>query len=173
MDHYLSDACAALRNEERFSEETWYKATPKEREQILRDYLVEVNKIMGTERPTLIIEKMEKESLMGSYNGDTNTIRINSPRLSDADSYRLMKTIVHESRHGYQHQACEHPEKFMVSKETLDQWRENFKPGNYKTAKSDGWDAYARQPVEWDAMNFAQQDYYTSQISGPDYAGSW
>ena len=34
-------------------------------------------------------------------------------------------------------------------------------------------DAYARQPVEWDAMNFAQQDYYTSQISGPDYAGSW
>lgn len=173
MDHYLSDACAALRKEERFSEETWYKATPKEREQILRDYLVEVNKIMGTERPTLIIEKMEKESLMGSYNGDTNTIRINSPRLSDADSYRLMKTIVHESRHGYQHQACEHPEKFMVSKETLDQWRENFKPGNYKTAKSDGWDAYARQPVEWDAMNFAKQDYYTSQISGPDYAGSW
>lgn len=172
MDHYMSDACAALLKTDRYSEETWYKATPKEREEILKSFILDINDIMGTDVDKNVNFVPMTGGTRGYYDPDTNAVYINSAYLdgSRADSYQIMKTMIHEMRHCYQHTAVKNPEKFMVSRETLDAWQKNFEPGGYYSG--DDYAKYVQQPIEWDAKNFAKQ---YSDVEGytPEYAGSW
>ena len=49
----------------------------------------------------------------------------------------------------------EHPERYVVSEETVNAWRDNF--NDYKTTEEDGYDAYRQQSVEADARKFAER----------------
>jgi len=174
MDHYMSDACQNLLNEDRYSEKRWNNASPDERKAMLNSFILEINEIMGTDVDKTVNYADLDSSTRGYYDPDANSVTINTDYLatSMADSYMIMRTMIHEMRHCYQHQAVENPEKFMVSKETLKKWEENFKPGKYKNAQKDGYEAYVTQPIEWDAKNFAKQK---NDVKGytPEYAGSW
>lgn len=90
---------------------------------------------------------------MGGYNMKDNVISLNSNYLENPDSSDLLDTILHESRHAYQLGAIEKPDSVSVDNETIAEWRDNLefyiKPE---------WDheAYANQPVERDADDFAK-----------------
>ena len=172
MDQYLSETCQNLLKDDRYSQETWNNASPEERRRMLEQFILEINSIMGTDVDRNVHFDDLGDSTRGQYDPDTNSVTINTRYLSrqDADSYMIMRTMIHEMRHCYQHTAVDHPEKFMVSQETRQQWAENFK--NYKDPKKDGYSAYVTQPIEWDAKNFAGQ---SGDIAGetPVYPGSW
>ena len=73
---------------------------------------------------------------------------------------------------GNQTDAVENPGLFVVSKETLEKWNDNYTVENYITHDNPG---YREQPLEWDATNFAHNTYELSLIN-PDlvtYEGSW
>ncbi len=172
MDHYLSEKCQSLLQEDRYSQETWNNASPEERRSMLEQFILEINGIMGTDVDETILFQDLGKSTRGQYDPETNSVTINTRYLSsnDADSYMIMRTMIHEMRHCYQHTAVEHPERFMVSQETRQRWAENFV--NYKNANRDGYDAYVTQPIEWDAKIFAGQSGDTAGHT-PVYSGSW
>lgn len=164
----------ALLNTDEFSQETWYNTSVNGRKKILRKFLKRLCAIMGVQVfPFIFFDDSMSDNTRGSYNHKFKMIYINSNRLSGNNSYGLMTTMIHEMRHAYQHAAVDNPEKFQVSEETISQWRENFKKGNYKST-DDGYtyEEYVSQPVEWDAKNFAQQ-YTDISNADPVYVGSW
>jgi len=103
----------------------------------------------------------------GSYTPNTNTVSINEWVVEGNDginSYKLLTTVVHELRHAYQHAACDNPDQYVVSDETINTWRESF--NNYKSSSgfekegmspSEAYNAYRNQAVEKDARKFAKQ----------------
>ena len=173
IDHYLSEACQDLLTQPKYSEAAWKKATPEERKKMMNDFLVEINEYMGTNVVTTIdFHSLSKNTTGGYYNG-TNSIELNSDYLREQDYDLMMRTVIHEMRHCYQHTATEHPEQFLVSAQTLEKWRQNFPRENYKTVSKDGYAAYVQQPIEWDAKNFAGQKQDVAGYNNPEYRGSW
>ena len=89
------------------------------------------------------------------YNHGRHTVTLNAQALTDNvgnwDSYDLLETVSHELRHAYQNEAVDYPTKYMVSKETIDTWKKNFK--NYISSDK-GYEKYRNQPVEVDAREF-------------------
>ena len=102
---------------------------------------------------------------LGQYSHSKRTVSINEWVIETRrDSYSLMKTVVHEMRHAYQHSACDNPDQFIVSEETIQKWQNSF--DNYKSQsgfmstgmnESEAFRAYRNQAVEADARNFAKQ----------------
>lgn len=174
-DLYMRSQIDALLEQERFSESYWANASVEERKEILNEYLQEVAAIMGLSIGAINFTYTEGQTVngvtyfnMGSYNSRMNRVSINEWVLEhpSINSYSLMETIVHEMRHAYQHAACENPENFNVSAETIAQWQESF--DNYRSSsdymrdygmsQSEAHEAYRNQAVEQDARRFAGQD---------------
>ena len=162
-DREFQEQIAALLNSDRYSEETWAKSTVEERKQILTDYMNEVATILGVDVKSSIefTNTPPKDGTvnMGAYNHGNRRVKINEYILQNDDkygSYRLLTTITHELRHAYQHSAVDHPERYQVSQETIDAWKESFRTYSQEQAK--GYDAYRNIVVEKDARKFAGQD---------------
>jgi len=173
MDQFLQYKCFELLSKPEYSEETWNNASVAEREQMIRNFIREVNMVLGTTTAITVIfddgEGNTKNNGYFSYHGDgTATLYINPERIRKGNR-AVFNTAIHESRHCYQHCAVDNPESYIVSEETLEQWGDNFT--HYKNAKDNG-DAYYSQPVEWDTFHFAHQEKRTEGID-PDYEGSW
>ena len=167
MDHYLSEKFQEMLKDPRYSEETWKNASTEEKKQMLQNFLVEINEYMGTNADTTIEFKDLGENTRGQYYN--NKITINIRYITDKkpeDSYMIMRTMIHEMRHCYQHSAVDNPDQYLVSQETRNQWEYNF---NHYKSKGD---AYFKQPIEWDAKNFAGQKGDVKGVT-PDYRGSW
>ncbi len=149
--------------EEKYSQENWDKASVEERKQILQDYMREVIRIYGLQDVDEQISwdpnaKYTNNSIAwGYYTHDFHRVTLNEQALTDSvgswDSYNLLATVSHELRHAYQHEAIDHPTRYMVSQETIDAWRNNFAPGNYIDSNVD-YPGYRNQVVEVDARNF-------------------
>lgn len=92
----------------------------------------------------------------GAYNPETNTISLNEKLLYYEDPERLMKTILHESRHAYQQYAVDHPDRVTVPEGTIDLWRENM--DNYIPPELD-FEEYVNQPIEVDADSYAENTF--------------
>lgn len=147
--------------DEKYSPENWDKASVEERKQILQDYMDEVVKIYGLQdvKPRIIWDPdatyKESSITWGYYTHSRHTVTLNEQALSDSvaswDSYELLETVSHELRHAYQHEAVDHPTDYMVSKDTIDKWDDNF--DNYISSDTD-YDGYRNQPVEVDARDF-------------------
>ena len=173
MDQYLSEQCQGLLNNERYSETAWQNASPEERREMLESFILEINHIMGTDVDRNVSFENISGTARGFYDSDTNSVTINSQYLNmpGEQGYVIMRTMIHEMRHCYQHTAAQNQETFVVSTETLEQWRYNF---DHYRSTSDGYtyDEYVSQAIEWDAKNFAGQ---YGDIAGytPDYTGSW
>ena len=98
----------------------------------------------------------QNENSLGSYNPENNTISLNAKKYLYGDMPNvddMINTIVHESRHAYQHEIVDNPErKTDISKDTIREWKDNF--DNYISPYHD-FEAYRNQPVEADAFDFA------------------
>lgn len=172
MDMYMQGVIADMLSDEKYSEKTWNAATLEERKKILGSFISELNRIMGMDVDTNIRYESMDPRTRGYFTYPANTVSINEDYLdpSNANSYMIMRTMIHEMRHAYQHTAVDNPEDFIVSEETLQQWEKNF--GDYKTTYKDGYDAYVTQAIEYDAKSFAEQ--YQDIIGyTPKYEGSW
>jgi len=90
----------------------------------------------------------------GSYDYDTNTIKINIDSLSNEEPYHALGTYYHESRHAYQHEQANNTAKADNPKQAQE-WKENLKKENYITYEQDP-EGYYNQPVEIDAKDYAQ-----------------
>ena len=166
-------ADAAMRNQlyevlqdEKYSREYWENASIEERKQILQDYMNEVIRIYGLKdvKPNINWESLKYQPTsctMGQYSHGNHTVTLNENVLSDRysqwNSYDyILATVSHELRHAYQHEAVDHPTRYMVSQETIDSWRDNFAPGHYVSPSTD-YQGYRDQPVEADARSFQVQ----------------
>ena len=173
-DKYMRGQINQILKRDRFSESTWKKASVEERKAILNEYLQEVAAVLGLSigKINFTYKKGRTENgviyyNMGSYSDTLNRVSINQWVLENPsiDSYELMSTIVHEMRHAYQHAACENPENFNVSRETIEQWQESFDhyrstseyARDYGMTQSEAYRAYRNQAVERDARSFAGQ----------------
>lgn len=173
MDRYMQDEIAKLNKKSQYSKEVWKKSSTSERKAILQNYIKEISTIMGL--PEVKIKWTYTESQngyanLGAFSNGTKSVSINEWIVEEGDksgfpSYNLFSTVVHEMRHYYQHEAVEHPERYVVTEETISSWRDSFK--NYKTSEGfmrschmsqrDAFNAYRNQAVEQDARWFAKQ----------------
>lgn len=169
-DLAMQKAVFALRDEDRFSEKTWKKASLEERKQILREFVAALAVAMGIHEPGSVEFSVLDENTRGFYSYENDMVAINESYLTNKDSYAITQTVIHEMRHAYQHEVVDHPENFQVTEETVEAWRNNF--DNYRGSKEYGYDSYVTQPIEWDAKNFARQKRDVRHYK-PDYAGSW
>ena len=170
MDHYLQHKCFEIMQRPEYSEENWANATPTEREQIIRDFIRDVNIMLCTTSVITVIfddgeGNTENNGYFDYHDDGTAVIYINPARLQTGDR-AVFNTAIHESRHCYQHSAVDDPEGYLVSEETLDRWENNFK--HY----IDEGIEYYEQPVEWDTFNFAHQEDRVINAN-PEYRGSW
>jgi len=185
----------ALLEEERFSKDTWDTLTLAQREALLEELLVEVQRITGVDiRADINFDNVKKPDTAGWYSHSDRQLSINPDMLMQEDGYDRLTTIFHESRHAYQYESVDNPAAHIISAPTREAWAENFvpgtidtstgviTPGNYRDGTQDADEqrlgitddraAYVQQPVEWDAMSFAGQDWYLKDYT-PVYAGSW
>ncbi len=147
--------------DEKYSPENWDKSSVEERKKILQDYMNEVIAIYGLKDVKTKIRwdnnatYTEGSITWGYYTHGTHSVTLNERALTDSvggwDSYDLLETVSHELRHAYQHEAIDHPTDFMVSKETIDSWNDNFK--HYISSSTD-YQGYRDQAVERDARDF-------------------
>lgn len=174
MDRYLQNEIAGILKKERYSKKTWKKASVEERKTILNEYLQEVAGTMGLEIGAInyTYSGMSNGTYnMGSYNPESDMVSINEWVLENGgkngvqDSYGLMTTIVHEMRHKYQQAACDNPEQFVVTEETIRSWQDSIR--DYKSQRGfmregmreqEAYQAYRNQEIEVDARRFAGQD---------------
>ena len=165
-DEAMRNQLYGVLQDERYSRAYWEKASIVERKQILQDYMNEVIRIYGLKdvKPSINWESLKYEQLsctMGQYSHSNHTVTLNENVLSDRynnwNSYDyLLVTVSHELRHAYQHEAVDHPTRYLVSQETINSWRDNFVPGNYVSPSTD-YQRYRDQPVEADARSFQVQ----------------
>ena len=174
QDQYLRQQINALARDERYSENTWRRSTPEQRQQLLNDYIVRVAAIMGLDINTVhpFNEQPDSEGYitMGYFSDTDNSVHINSWVIANGDdrgydSYGLYTTVTHELRHAYQYAAIQDPERFVLTEETISRWNENWY--NYKGMEDfmaegmnerEAFEAYRAQAVEEDARWFAGQD---------------
>lgn len=167
-DLYMQSAIFSLLDRDGFTEQSWKQMSVEQRKQMLEKLIPEIALIMGITIGSHIGFYDGPSNNNGYYSGDDNSIHININKLNGSDSYSITQTLIHEMRHAYQHAAVENPDQFNVSKETIDQWRDNF--DNYKSSGQYGYEAYVSQPIEYDAKSFAKQSTYPAN---PSYKGSW
>ena len=146
---------------EKYSQSHWDAASLEERKQILQDYMNDVIAIYGLKDVKSSISwdsdatYTSQSITWGYYSHRTHTVTLNERALTDSqgnwDSYELLETVSHELRHAYQHEAIDHPTDYMVSKETIKTWKDNF--AHYIDSDSD-YEGYRNQPVEVDARDF-------------------
>lgn len=159
-DKAMAKELKKLLKNERYSKNAWKKASVDERKEILRELFDDMKKIYGIDVSTINFDSIESEpgyvtyGYLSYFNSGHMEMTINSDLLDNSKYYDLiMDTMAHELRHGYQHSVVDHPEKYEVSEETINTWRENF--DDYKTLEEDGYKEYRKQAVEKDARKFA------------------
>ena len=176
MDHHMQTNALRLRQTGSSSEEAWDRLGQdvEGKKCLLKGLLINVNTILGT-NVAGEIEYFRDESLRtrGYYNPETNRVYINECFLTADYGYQVSKTVIHEMRHAYQKYAIMHPERVLVSRETIEAWAGNQPPLNYKSMNAGyTFEEYVGQPVEWDAKSFAGQ-HMDLRGASPEHRGSW
>ena len=172
-DLFMQDQIFSMMKSGRFSEEAWNKASLTERKAILNEFMAQIALIMGisVNGGVHFFNESPKNGLItnGYYSPDDNTISINTYVVDGNNSYKIMQTMIHEMRHAYQHAAVNNPDRFQVSTETIEQWKNNF---DHYINGSDDFAGYQAQPIEYDANSFAK-NYGSTDGVNPTYRGSW
>lgn len=178
MDLYMQQEIAKIRKNKRFSKKTWEKASTEERKQILQEFIEEVAKIMGLPAVPIIwgpdeVLEVPKEPVNGHittafYADKKGLLYINDWIIESGDdngvpSYYLFTSAVHEMRHYYQHQAVKHPDKYVVTVDTINSWERDFNLYIFPQMAEDGiqtyeFNAYQDQTIEVDARRFAGEE---------------
>ncbi len=171
MDKMLQERAHGLLHMDKYKQSTWQGISVTERKGVLKNLLIDMNSVLGTNVSTDIDFFYEQSGSRGAYSSSSNSVRINEYILAKDSSYQLTQTIIHEMRHAYQHYSVTNEKSVLVSTQTIRAWEDNF--NNYKSPSSGStFEEYLSQPVEWDAKNFAKQ-YTDIMGTNPEYEGSW
>lgn len=137
--------------------EEFMEGNMETREQLAQEFFEEIKEDLGLDSD-IPLEFCEMDSL-GGYN--PNSIRLNAEYLEHPDPRGLLKTVVHESEHAFQHEVVDNPHLHPeISSETVAEWKYNM--DHYKSAEVYGMEAYRNQPIEKDA--FAFESYVFAQV---------
>lgn len=139
--------------------EEFMEGNMETREQLAQEFFEEIKEGLGLD-PDIPLEFCEMDSL-GGYNPNTNSIRLNAEYLEHPDPRGLLKTVVHESEHAFQHKVVDNPHLYPdISPDAIAEWKYNM--DHYKSAEVYGMEAYRNQPIEKDA--FAFESYVFAQV---------
>ena len=186
-DTRMRDNAQALMEHSLFNQDAWDNATPAERQDILINFYAHINALLDIRpRRNLEFRDFGARGPSGDYDRRTGQIRINTRYLQDSSGSdemerrrgEAMRTVIHETRHEFQHQAIHDHNRFTVSLETREYWRRNM--NNYIRRDPRSPSAHYAQPIEWDAFNF-ESPASGSRIRGtirnggrrPVHIGSW
>lgn len=151
----VADRCIALLRGQigSFSAERWSKLSPEQRGSALNALAMSAGQAMGIGIKGARFYTGSAVS-RGYYNQD-GYVYLNDDVLTD-ESNRLdaLDTVFHEGRHAFQRAAMNDPEKYGISQETAEAWRNNQPPYNYIRHDEDPV-GYRNQPIERDAFSFA------------------
>lgn len=103
--------------------------------------------------PSLVFEKRAETSL-GAYNNERNKITLNKLLLEEENPRKIIRTLLHEARHAFQHFAVEHPWRAKPDESNVYSWEFNIE--NYIKSEVD-FDMYRSQDIEADADAFAER----------------
>ncbi|PLS68090.1 MAG: hypothetical protein CV045_09905 [Cyanobacteria bacterium M5B4] len=149
-DQQIGAAVDSLRQIDGLRPGVWQELGPQERVAVLQE--VETRMAEVQERPPVAINT---ESLgagsFGYYDGKSITVNADHVAGNELPVQEFVDTIVHEGRHAFQDYAIKTPG--VVEESLANTWRENM--NNYLSAEEFGQEAYANQPVEADAWNYA------------------
>lgn len=154
----------------------WRAMTPEQQRAVLEEMVEQEFRRYGIDPVdvTWFSEQPDPDTglvTFGSWNGGDRVLRLNEAML---DQPGLMLTTVHEVRHAAQHEFVQQTEpefwdflpfvdsqaddyaaieeEHGITREEIEAWRENSRPGNYKsTDNGDTYEEYRSQPVEVDA----------------------
>lgn len=161
MDQYMQAAIFDILQEDQFSQEAWENASIEERKEILNSFLDRMEKEMGISLEDIQFRSGEDLGYNGAYNYADNYIALNEEILNSGDPSGAMTTLMHEARHAYQHAACENPDQFLVTADTIQGWQDSS--DNYKSYLQDG--KYSDILSEIDAHDFAGQELKKGYVS--------
>ncbi|MBN1877708.1 MAG: hypothetical protein JXA33_26025 [Anaerolineae bacterium] len=151
--YQIQEAGAALQNIDNLDVDTWGTLGAQERLDVLQDIENNMADIQG--RPEVGVEMTEMDPYtFGGYNGESIEVNTSHLESNELPMSEFIDTIVHEGRHAYQDYAIQHP-GFVSDTEVVNEWAENSE--NYLTADEYGYEAYASQPLEVDASEYAGQ----------------
>lgn len=143
----------------------WGTMTLEQKSYYLGAYAGYLNQYLGINIQQVNICDMG-DSTYGQRTPD-NRIEINARIVDSPDIAKLgrvLDTIIHEARHQFQHEAIENPERFGISQQTADIWRNNYT--NYISPEDD-LEGYFKQPIEQDARGFAEDVMDLSGLNIP------
>ena len=103
--------------------------------------------------PELVFEKRDANSL-GAYNPKRNKIILNTLLLEEKNPQKVIRTLLHEARHAFQHFAVEHPWRAKPDESNIYSWEYSIE--NYISSDVD-FNMYQSQSIEADADDFAQR----------------
>lgn len=133
----------------------WPQMDYRNRLAILQEYGESAAECLGVKSGDIVFKQM-KPGEFGYNNGDGN-IYLNKGLIEDPRYIILLiDTIAHETRHQYQKEAIQNPEKYGISPEVAKEWE--YALVNYTTencSKYDPW-GYHYNPAEIDARYFGE-----------------
>jgi hypothetical protein len=159
-----------------FQEALWEHLKVSEKSSLLQRMVRDLNRILGIRVQRRIRFEMlgpyhDGLSEVANYDSKTKQITVDTAFLySRKNSHILLRALVHEMRHAYQHEAVEMPGRYLLSDETRKQWMSDF--DHPWAANNTDYATIAAHAVEYDACCFAGQPCYVEGIT-PRYAGSW
>lgn len=160
LERRYSDACAQLTD-------TGFSAlTPQEKIDVLQaicDY--ESIAVFGCNSAKVCAAMIEDDRTAGYYTNEDQTITIDLEHLKYGDTDDIVRTLLHETRHHYQHRLID---LYRSVEPNLTEDNRNMSPfkeakafllnfEDYQEIEWDGYDAYYEQLVERDSRGFAEK----------------
>ncbi|NJL54004.1 GNAT family N-acetyltransferase [bacterium] len=149
-DQQIGAAVDSLRQLDGLRPEVWQELTPEERTSTLQEVETRMSEMQGRTPLPIRTEQLGAGSF-GYYDGGSITINADHVAGNEMPVQEFVDTIVHEGRHAFQDHAIKTPG--VVEESLANTWQENM--DNYLSAEEVGQEAYANQPVEADAWNYA------------------
>lgn len=127
--------------------DVWNTLTPEQRGEVMTQVNDVLNEELGTEHTFTTFSDPADPGLYGSYNPNTNTIRLNTSSSGFSDPREALRTVIHEARHSYQEaQADSSGNDF--------QQMSQYNNDNYNSS-GDDYVRYGEQYIERDSRTFS------------------
>ena len=136
----------------------WPDLPAETKEALLDEYAARLSESLGIDTLDVIVDYDIEPGTLGYTNGHDGTIHINAEYVnSGTDLTTILNTVAHETRHCFQQEAINHPEKYPdIPQELIDRW--DYENNNYIDGSYDPF-GYAYQDIEIDARNFGEDVY--------------
>ena len=141
--------------------DAWIDMPLEQRKEVMVELAAAINAAQGTDFKGVLFDAGLDDddfgkTTLGFTMGD-GFIHLNERVLEDSSQFLTMvDTVAHESRHQFQLQAIEDPERFGVSHETVEAWKYGFDTYTQSWASEYDLVGYNYNPTESDARIFGE-----------------